>query len=533
MNIASYILNALFLLLNRSNYKRFMRSTHQVERIQLKRLKKILHKSRHAEFGLSHHFETINSIEDFQNQIPIRSYEDYMPYIRQIMRGEPNILISEKVSYLAITSGTSSASKYIPYSAPLKKEFSRTINVWLYDLLINHKKLWGGKQFWIVSPATKLNPVESKIPVGFEKDSNYLGFFERHLVKHLMILPDSLTQLKSTGNYNHLICLILLANRNVRLLSVWNPSMLISMIHYITNNYSMLLDSIATGTANIPEQNIESDNNLAGKIVKRDTKRAKELKNLNGKWMDIWPKLHLISCWKDGWAESYFHELETLFPHVEIQGKGLLATEGIISIPLYSLANPILTYDTHFYEFRCLQTSQIYTSGNIEINKRYEVIITTGGGLYRYNLNDIVEVVGFKNKTPELRFIGKTNVVSDLTGEKLNEHHVAGVINEIISKHCERNGIVFLKAVREKSFTFYGLYFDRSILREAHDTKAIVKELELGLCENFHYKNSRKMNQLGPAKLFYLSDSEIKTFKEKYQVQHSTQKSLRLIINQI
>lgn len=55
-------------------------------------------------------------------------------------------------------------------------------------------------------------------------------------------------------------------------------------------------------------------------------------------------------------------------------------------------------------------------------------MITTAGGLYRYDLGDQIRCIGHQGATPRLVFEGRAGLVSDLVGEKLNEAFVAGVI---------------------------------------------------------------------------------------------------------
>ena len=50
----------------------------------------------------------------------------------------------------------------------------------------------------------------------------------------------------------------------------------------------------------------------------------------------------------------------------------------------------------------------------LELNKQYEVVLTTSGGLYRYKLRDIIEVMGFDEGVPLFRFVGKAGYISDL-----------------------------------------------------------------------------------------------------------------------
>jgi hypothetical protein len=62
-------------------------------------------------------------------------------------------------------------------------------------------------------------------------------------------------------------------------------------------------------------------------------------------------------------------------------------------------------------------------------------VLTTGGGLYRYRLGDVVEVVGFHRRCPMLRFLGRSGAVSDLVGEKLDESFVAAALDRVLQSH--------------------------------------------------------------------------------------------------
>ncbi len=60
-----------------------------------------------------------------------------------------------------------------------------------------------------------------------------------------------------------------------------------------------------------------------------------------------------------------------------------------------------------------------------------EVIVTNGGGLFRYRLGDRVVVDGKVGRTPSIRFLGRAGRVSDRFGEKLSEPFVAGTLSSI------------------------------------------------------------------------------------------------------
>ena len=67
-------------------------------------------------FGKDHGFEHIKKYEDFVQQVPLRDYEDFKPYIEQVKQGKHNILWKGLPIYFAKTSGTTSGVKYIPIS---------------------------------------------------------------------------------------------------------------------------------------------------------------------------------------------------------------------------------------------------------------------------------------------------------------------------------------------------------------------------------------------------------------------------------
>ncbi|NJN81644.1 MAG: GH3 auxin-responsive promoter family protein, partial [Caldilineaceae bacterium] len=146
----------------------------------------------------------------------------------------------------------------------------------------------------------------------------------------------------------------------------------------------------------------------------------------------------LISCWADANAASFAVELGARFPQARIQAKGLIATEAFVSLPVDGEAGASLAIRSHFFEFLPLLDAGVDTDSpqlahQLETGARYEVVVTTGGGLYRYRLFDAVEVVGRRRQTPLLRFLGKTNLISDHFGEKLDERQVRQAVAGLLT----------------------------------------------------------------------------------------------------
>jgi hypothetical protein len=74
----------------------------------------LIQDAKQTQFGKDHHFEAINTYEEYTKRVPVRDYEDLKPYVDRVVKGEENILWKGKPLYFAKTSGTTSGAKYIP-----------------------------------------------------------------------------------------------------------------------------------------------------------------------------------------------------------------------------------------------------------------------------------------------------------------------------------------------------------------------------------------------------------------------------------
>jgi hypothetical protein len=485
------------------DFKSFIRNSGNPSEIQENYLLRIISKNANTAFGRKYHFNGINSISDFQKFVPLMEYEDYQDYISQIASSKPAVLTAETVLKLVPTSGTTGYNKFIPYTKSTISEFNLALNVWMYSLYCEFPELKKGRAFWLISPAGKVPDMESRIPVGFENDNSYFGSPGSRLISSIMALPDTILQITNPDHHWHLLSVYLLRATDLSMISAWNPTFIINLLAYIADNKSLLVENIKTGRITLSgSENIDSASDFK---ISPDKKLAERLNYLvvdgdidQTRWCEIWPKLQLISCWTDAWAAAHIPGLQSLFKNVFIQGKGLLATEGAVTIPV--LGKHLPAYYSHFFEFLDVENGEIKLIDKLEINKQYEVIITTGSGLYRYQLHDLVRVRSFYNQLPELEFLGKNNVVSDLVGEKLSEQVVSRVLSKIKSDFAIRSEIMFLSPCISGKDSFYTLY-----LTEKPVIENLIESVDKALSEVFYYDHARKFRQLEKPGIFILS----------------------------
>jgi hypothetical protein len=209
-----------------------------------------------------------------------------------------------------------------------------------------------------------------------------------------------------------------------------------------------------------------------------------------------------VSCWTDGPSRPAAETIADYLPQAAVQGKGLLSTEAFVSLPYVPGSDPVLAVLSHFFEFEEEGGGETRLAHELDPGGVYSVLVTTGGGLYRYRLHDRVEVTGHVEQAPTMRFLGKDNLVVDLFGEKLSVEHVTQSLDTLL----ERRGVTVefrMLAPDEPSpgETCYTLYL---ALRDS-ETDVVAgmgKELDALLRDNFHYDYCRRLGQLGVARVY-------------------------------
>jgi hypothetical protein len=534
--------NCLYFIFNLSSEITFRKSLKNPLKTQQRILKTILRRNSKTIFGIRYSFNQISAIKVYQEEVPVTEYEDYLSYIGLIKDGEIKVLTREPVTRFCLSSGTSSSSKLIPFNSRLKREFQNAIAVWLNNIIRNYPSILSGRSFWIISPIAEADYQESMVPIGFEDDSSYFGAVKKRLIRKVMAVPDEVSHLTDSENYYYALSWFLLKEKNLRLISVWNPLVLLNICRKIIRYNKELIADIEQGSMTFPEKIPEHLEMVFKKYAAPRPREAIRLKQIfkdvdeNSSIIpfscNVWPKLTLISCWTDSWASGFISEIEKYFPGIPVQGKGLLATEAVITIPVkfknIPAAYNLPAINSHFLEFRSLDDQKISLIDQLAKGAKYEVIVTTGGGFYRYSLHDIVEVSGYYKNVPILKFLGKSDLVCDITGEKLNEIHVASVIERVEREFGLKSSFRFVTPQITNEIPVYVLMIeniDHPILMDFQNK--ITGRLDELLFENYHYKNSRKLLQLGLPRIFEMNNGANELFI-RIKSTHSLQGTVKI-----
>lgn len=484
--------NALWLAGCLGEAVRFRRATTRVARAQEHVLFRILRANGHTEFGRQHGFGTIREVREFQERVPLRSYEEYRPWIDRIADGTVNVLTRAAVRLFEPTSGSAAAGKLIPYTGPLRQEFERGIRPWIADLFLGDPELMSGTAYWSVSPAgAERRRTAGGIRVGFDDDSEYVGGVQRRLVRWVMAAPPSLRNVADIERWRYLTLLSLVHSGELRIISVWHPAFLSLLVAQLEPwGDALLRDLHGAGTR------------------ARALRSALAAGTAAERHLRLWPGLRLISCWADGNAAAPAAAVQELFPHVRLQAKGLIATECFISFPKAGHGGSVLAVRSHFLEFAPVEAGDPtpgvpHLASELEAGRRYAVIVTTGGGLYRYQLQDVVEVIGHVNQCPVIRFIGRGEYVSDWFGEKLTEAFAGDVITDALRKQGITASFAMLACETRPGPAAYVLYMDTHA--PDRSLRRVAEAVDVGLRRSFHYDYARRLGQLAAIRPFRAS----------------------------
>ena len=519
--------NSLWYLLSLPGSLAFYRARRDVAGVQQKLLFDLLRRNAGTGFGRRYGFDSISSIAGYQARVPLSTYEDYRPAIRQIEEGRPQVLTREPVLLLELTSGSTAPTKHIPYTAALKAEFQRAITPWIADLFHADPRLLWGQAYWSVTPVTQRNQRTSGgIPIGFEEDSEYFGRLQRPLIQAALAVPPEVRQIDDMETFRYITLLFLLRSRSLALISIWNPTFLTLLVSRLPGWWPQLAADIAAGELSAPA-GLPAD--LQAQLVRLnrpDPRRAAEIRAAFQAESDpgaiharLWPHLRLISCWTDAQAALYAPELARLFPQARLQGKGLIATEGFVSLPLTGREGAALAIRSHFFEFLEQgenRPGEPVLAHQLEPGGCYTVVMTTGGGLYRYRLHDLVQVVGYWGDCPLLRFLGKEAHISDWFGEKLNEHHVQQALAALLADQAIQPTFAMVACDEVAGRFAYILFIEvNRVTGEA--LRRLGEKLEAALQQNYHYSYCRRLGQLDRVRVFSIDGHALDVYMSTCQ----------------
>ena len=354
----------------------------QAERIQYAQLDLLIKYAKRTEWGRQHGFNNIHNYFDFVRHIPLQTYDTLKPSIERMINGEENVLWPSKVRWYAKSSGTTSdKSKFIPVTPEILK--------------YSHYR--GG--YDTIGLYLRNNPKSS--------------FFAR---KGLLLggshSPSTLNQKAHCGDLSAVLIqniptwvnLVQIPKKRIILMNEWEAKIKVVVEQTWKRNVGSL--------SGVPSWILV----LIRAILKRTGRET---------LTEVWPNLEVF--FHGGISfDPYRDQYKTLIPSDKMHYMETYnASEGFFAIqddPCDSSLLLMLDYGI-FYEF--IPVDELDLSDNpktipieeVEIGKNYAMVISTVGGLWRYQIGDTVRFTSLH--PPKIEISGRTQHYINAFGEEL------------------------------------------------------------------------------------------------------------------
>ncbi len=489
-------------------------------------LRRLVGPNKNSAFGRDHGFASIKTISDFQRAVPVCSYEDLQPYIDRSLNGEPNQLTAEKPLMFATTSGTTGASKYIPVTRTSKASKSKLMRVWLGALFKDHPATLEGKILAVVSPEVESYSAGG-IPCGAESGHGYRAMSPA--VKAQYSAPYEVAMIEDyEARYYALVRIA--CGQSLGLLFAVNPSTALLLAQKMGAHTAAIIKDVRDGT-------LSSDFDIAPEIrpvieplLAPDPQRATELEAAayrgGGQLLPrtVWPELACIASWKGGTVGMYLDRFGDYFdPATPVRDIGYFASEVRGSVVLTDEGSSgVLSVTENLFEFAPANGTakpsgdELLLPHQLEQGGQYFIYVTTLAGLYRYEMNDLMEVTGFYGQTPILRFLHKGKGMVSFTGEKLSESQVITAVDRALADR--RGAFEFIAAVGEvpEERPRYAFLIEFDELPGDDEARSMLRGIEDALCEvNVEYAAKRKSLRIDEPVLRTIRQGEFNDYRRR------------------
>lgn len=500
--MTNYLL-PLLIAVARQAKANFVRKTRRTAVVQEQFLLKLLQDYQGTELGRKYKLGELKTIDQFRERVPILPYSSYEPYIERIAQGESNLLTPDPVVYMTLTSGSTGNKKLIPTtrrSQNVLRKANLTSIGFLCDalsdqglkfgklLLTNSAQMWGRTSGGIdYGPAS----------VGVMR-------MDKRLYQHFFATPFE-TLLAGDSLARHYICL-LFALRDTKLSGITAnfPMLILRTCNYLERYGEDLIQDLEKGTI-APwielEPSLRQNLERQWQPYPRRAKELREILKVEGRLTPklAWQDLAFVATARGGTSDFYFQRFPNYFENTPIFGAVFSSAEGTFSIyPNLDTDGSVLAIETGFFEFIPEDQWQMahpktLLATEVKPGERYRILTSNYGGFYRYDIGDVVEVVGFYETAPLIVFRHRLGGLISSTTEKTTESHAIAVMQSL-----QQEFNVFLEdfclTLSDHDFPArYLINIELAVGHTLENSQAFLASFDRKLRqENTHYQISRK-----------------------------------------
>lgn len=419
----------------------FVRKTGKTDAVQEKSLRSVLLAHRDTELGRKYQLGEIKTIEQFRERIPILPYSSYEPLMERIAKGEQNILTAEPVVYLTLTSGSTGKKKLIPttrQSQNIVRQATLTSMGFLIEALESRKLRFG--KLLVTNSVQRWGRTEGGIDYG--PASAGVLRMDNRLYKQFFAHPYEALQVADSPARHYICLLFALRDPLMRGMVANFPMLILRTCNYLEKFAEELIQDIDKGTIS---SRLELEPEIRAQLEQQwsaNPNRARQLREIlksEGRLTPklAWPDISFVANARGGTSDFYFERFPTYFENTPIFGAVFSSAEGMFSIyPDVNTDGSVLALESGFFEFIPEdqwdeEHPKTLLATEVKAGQRYRILTTNYGGFYRYDIGDVIEVVGFYETTPLIVFRYRRAGQISSTTEKTTEAHATQVMKAL------------------------------------------------------------------------------------------------------
>ncbi|RXI07103.1 hypothetical protein DVH24_026239 [Malus domestica] len=429
-------------------------TTRNTDSVQERVLSEILRRNAETEYLKRFGLGGATDRDSFKSKVPVVTYEDLLPEIQRIANGDRSpVLSSHPISEFLTSSGTSAGERKL--MPTIHEELDR--RTLLYSLLQPVMNLYvpdldKGKGLYFL-----FIKAETKTPGGLVARPVLTSYYKS---EHFKTRPyDPYNVLTSPNEailcadsfqsmYTQMVCGLIMRQQVLRVGAVF-ASGLLRAIRFLQLNWQQLSLDIRNGTLN-PKITDPSLRKTMSGILKPDPELAdfitKECceENWAGIITRVWPNTKYLDVIVTGAMAQYIPLLEYYSNGLPMACTMYASSECYFGLNLKPMCKPsevsyTIMPNMAYFEFIPHDPSapsltkhsppRLVDLADVEVGKKYELVITTYAGLCRYRVGDILEVTGFHNAAPQFRFVRRKNVLLSIDSDKTDEAELQKAID--------------------------------------------------------------------------------------------------------
>ncbi len=493
---------------------------------QEKFLMDILAENKDTEYGRLFGFEDIHSIEEYQKELPITFHYDYEAIIERQVDGEEGLITAKEPVYYCISSGNTESPRYLPI---IEEDLVRQKFYWndlIRETIMNQipeaeeEELFG-RIFETGDFRRDYMPDGTMCGVRAGALYHYLDE-KKELNVSCYTAPEEV--LFPSGKPEDLLYVKLrfaLACRDVTAIHGVFVNRVVGMFRYVLNHWDALLTDIGTGEISDCFSLSHEWKKYLKENLPADPGRARELRSIptddleNGLVKKIWPNIRYARLIGGSMFTPYMDKLRVYMADLPIHHFTYAASEGCFGIARSineEDAFYVLLPDTGFYEFlsETGKGEKPVTISNVEVGMKYELLVTTLSGAYRYAIGDVVEVVGFEGQAPIVRVCYRKSQMINVADEKMNVRQLETAMRKFQRRtKCTAEGYC-VDGDYVKRTPRYILYLELAEGELPEDAEELLDECLMESCSG--YKRDRELAELDRVKIQLIPKGGFKSY---------------------